>query len=337
MLTDRFYYNRLSNKEKTIYNELYKSIINLQPVAKVTGCLTMPTVKNIIEAITNDNPHLYFFNQTEVRLQMSALSSTVYLTYFFNKSEIALYNKKIEEAVNKIIKKLQLETAESEYEIEKRVHDTLASHLEYDHSAISTTDKRHLAIAHSIVGVFVDKKAVCEGIAKATKILLNTANIHCIVVTGNSTLEKHEGHAWNIVKINNAAYHLDITWDIANSTKKYVNYDYFNLNDMEISKDHSNFKDVPLCISTEANYYNFENLLFSDISAAKKHIKKLMKENKHYINIKWQSTTIDLNETAKALVQFSLSLAATDGYRWQAKYTVNPEQNTIKIFLNVAV
>lgn len=337
MLTDRFYYNRLSNKEKTIYNELYKSIINLQPVAKVTGCLTMPTVQNIIEAITNDNPHLYFFNQTEVRLQMSALSSTVYLTYFFNKSEIALYNKKIEEAVNKIIKKLQLETAGSEYEIEKRVHDTLASHLEYDHSAISTTDKRHLAIAHSIVGVFVDKKAVCEGIAKATKILLNTANIHCIVVTGNSTLEKHGGHAWNIVKINNAAYHLDITWDIANSTKKYVNYDYFNLNDMEISKDHSNFKDVPLCISTEANYYNFENLLFSDISAAKKHIKKLMKENKHYINIKWQSTTIDLNETAKALVQFSLSLAATDGYRWQAKYTVNPEQNTIKIFLNVAV
>lgn len=180
MLTDRFYYNRLSNKEKTIYNELYKSIINLQPVAKVTGCLTMPTIKNIIEAITNDNPHLYFFNQTEVRLQMSALSSTVYLTYFFNKSEIALYNKKIEEAVNKIIKKLQLETAGSEYEIEKRVHDTLASHLEYDHSAISTTDKRHLAIAHSIVGVFVDKKAVCEGIAKATKILLNTANIDTV-------------------------------------------------------------------------------------------------------------------------------------------------------------
>ena len=254
-----------------------------------------------------------------------------------NKSEIITYNRQIEDAVNKIVKNLQLETAGSEYEIERRIHDTLASHLEYDHSAIGTKNKRHLAIAHSIVGVFVEKKAVCEGIAKATKILLNTANIHCIVVTGNSTLEKHGGHAWNIVKINNAAYHLDITWDIANSTKKYVNYDYFNLNDMEISKDHSNFKDVPLCISTKANYYNFENLLFSDISAAKKHIKKLMKENKHYINIKWQSTTIDLNETAKALVQFSLSLAATDGYRWQAKYTVNPEQNTIKIFLNVAV
>ena len=337
MITDRYYYNRLSNKEKTIYNELYKSIINLQPVAKVTGCLTMPTVTRIIEAITNDNPHLYFFNQTEIRLQMSALSSNIYLSYFFNKSEITSYNKKIEDAVNKIVRNLQLETAGSEYEIEKRVHDTLASHLEYDHSAINTTDKRHLAVAHSIVGVFVDKKAVCEGIAKATKILLNTANIHCIVVTGNSTLEKHGGHAWNIVRINNNAYHLDITWDIANSTKKYINYDYFNLNDIEISKDHSNLKDVPPCTSTEANYYNLENSVFSDISAAKKHIKKLMKENKYYINIKWQSTTENLNETAKTLVQFSLALAATDGYRWQAKYTVNPEQNTIKIFLNVAV
>lgn len=337
MLTDRYYYNRLSNKEKTIYNELYKSIIDLQPVAKVTGCFTMPTVKRIIEAITNDNPHLYFFNQTEVRLQMSTLFSNIYLTYFFNKSEIALYNKKIEDAVNTIVKNLQLETAGSEYEIEKRVHDILASHLKYDHSAIGTTDKKHLAMAHSIVGVFVEKKAVCEGIAKATKILLNTANIHCLVVTGNSTLEKNGGHAWNIVKINNAAYHLDITWDIANSTKQQINYDYFNLNDTEISKDHSNFKNVPSCSSTDANYYKIENLIFSDISAAKKHIKKLIKDNKQYINIKWQSTIIDLNETVKALVPFSLSLAATDGYRWQAKYTVNPEQNTIKIFLNVVV
>ena len=62
----------------------------------------MPTVTRIIEAITNDNPHLYFFNQTEIRLQMSALSSNIYLSYFFSKNEIASYNKKIEDAVNKI-------------------------------------------------------------------------------------------------------------------------------------------------------------------------------------------------------------------------------------------
>ena len=337
MITDRYYYNRLSNKEKSIYNQLYKSIIDLQPVAKVTGCMTMPVIQKIIEAITNDNPHLYYFNQTEIRVQMSALYSNIYLTYFFSKSEIASYNKHIEDAVNKIVKRLQLETAGSEYEIEKRVHDTLASHLEYDHSAIGTNNKRHLAIAHSIVGVFIEKKAVCEGIAKAAKILLNTANIHCIVVTGNSTLEKHGGHAWNIVRINNSAYHLDITWDIANSTKKHINYDYFNLNDIEISKDHSDFKNVPPCSSLEANYYNIENLIFSDISIAKKHVKKLIKENNHYINIKWLSSTKDINEVAKTLVQFSLSLAASDGYRRQAKYAINSEQSTLKIFLNVAV
>ena len=337
MITDRYYYNRLSNKEKSIYNQLYKSIIDLQPVAKVTGCMAMPVIQKIIEAITNDNPHLYYFNQTEIRVQMSALCSNIYLTYFFSKSEIVSYNKQIEDAVNKIVKRLQLETAGSEYEIEKRVHDTLASHLEYDHSAIGTNNKRHLEISHSIVCVFIEKKAVCEGIAKAAKILLNTANIHCIVVTGNSTLEKHGGHAWNIVRINNSAYHLDITWDIANSTKKHINYDYFNLNDIEISKDHSDFKNVPPCSSSEANYYNIENLIFSDILTAKKHIKKLIKENNYYITIKWLSSTKDINETAETLVQFSLSLAASDGYRWQARYTVNPEQSTLKIFLNVAV
>ncbi len=138
-------------------------------------------------------------------------------------------------------------------------------------------------------------------------------------------------------RINNSAYHLDITWDIANSTKKHINYDYFNLNDIEISKDHSDFKNVPPCSSLEANYYNIENLIFSDISIAKKHVKKLIKENNHYINIKWLSSTKDINEAAKTLVQFSLSLAASDGYRWQAKYTVNSEQSTLKIFLNVAV
>jgi hypothetical protein len=58
----------------------YKSIIDLQPVAKVTGCKSMSVVMKIIEAITNDNPHLYYFDQTKVRVQFSMVFLMCFLT-----------------------------------------------------------------------------------------------------------------------------------------------------------------------------------------------------------------------------------------------------------------
>lgn len=119
MLTDRYYYNRLSSAEKTLYSSIYGAIVSLQASVILPGRITMPTLSKLISAMSNDNPHLYYFNQTELKCQTTSTSTTVFLQYFFTASEIQKINKQVETAVNTIISKLSLEKVADELEREK--------------------------------------------------------------------------------------------------------------------------------------------------------------------------------------------------------------------------
>lgn len=225
----------------------------------------------------------------------------------------------------------------NEYEREKLIHDALARQVLYDHDSLITKDKARLAKAHSVVGVFVDKKAVCEGIAKAVKLLLNTVNINCIVVTGQARLEPDGGHAWNIVRINSNAYHLDATWDIANSTRSSICYDYFNLPDTSISKDHSEYDGVPLCSANTDSYFVKSGICFDNEKSVLKYVKQQLGAGKTHIYFQWNSTTVSSKRIAEKIVQTGLTILAADGYNWKATYSVNDERQTIKIQYSVRV
>lgn len=337
MIAERYYFNKLSSKEKDIYKKLYRAILALEPKVNVFGIITMETIQKIAEAITNDNPHLFYFNQSYMLLQTTTTNTVVLPQYFFNVQEIKTLNKKIEDSVNKIIQKLDLRNIDDEYEREKRIHDVLAQQVTYDHAAITTKDTRHIATAHSIVGVFISKNAVCEGIAKAVKILLNTANIKCIVVTGQATLEADAGHAWNIVKIDNNSYHLDATWDIANTSSSLINYDYFNLTDMEVQCDHSGYFGTPVCLSSDMNYFIKNELTFAGISEVKKYIKWCLQSNMTSFYFKLLDKQINMKNCVNSLIQYALSVVVSDGYNWIAHSSYNESQKTAYINLRIRV
>ena len=94
------------------------------------------------------------------------------------------------------------------YEKVKKIHDWLVDNVEYD----TTLNRIH---AHNIYGTLVERNVVCEGYAKTFKYLLDEINIPCVIVTGTGTDDegKTENHAWNYVRINNAWYAVDVTWD----------------------------------------------------------------------------------------------------------------------------
>ena len=65
-------------------------------------------------------------------------------------------------------------------------------------------------------------------------------------------------HAWNYVNIDGDYYHMDITWDDVPEKNRSV-YNFFNLSDNEISKDHIWSSDVyPKCTSDKF-YFLREN------------------------------------------------------------------------------
>ncbi len=103
------------------------------------------------------------------------------------------------------------------------VHDYICSIAAYDDSYNAyTQDDPRKAYAHSSAGIFLkEKKVVCEGYAKAFKILCAKFGIECILVTGDAG----GGHMWNYVRMEDGNWYLvDTTWD---DQKTGTIYTYF--------------------------------------------------------------------------------------------------------------
>lgn len=62
----------------------------------------------------------------------------------------------------------------------------------------------------SLVGAFLDKKCDCAGYTQAYKYLCRKAGLFCHTISGQ--YEGAEGHIWNVIKLNNELYYIDVTW-----------------------------------------------------------------------------------------------------------------------------
>jgi restriction system protein len=148
----------------------------------------------------------------------------------------------------------------SDYQKEICIHDYLCTNIRYD-----TQHRKHEddnILAHTIWGVFLKRKAVCDGISKAFKYLCNAFGIKCIVAKGRVNEGDKENHAWNIVKIFGQPYHVDVTWDLNRYDGESCIYHYLNLPDEMMYLDHTPDYQYPRCSSTIYTYLARENQLF---------------------------------------------------------------------------
>ena len=102
------------------------------------------------------------------------------------------------------------------YEKVKSIHDYVCRTVTYDKNA---------SYLFSAYGALLDRRAVCEGYAKAFKQLCDYNGIDCILVTGFAGTQ-NENHMWNYVRMDdNRWYAVDTTWDDGNGTD--FDYTYF--------------------------------------------------------------------------------------------------------------
>ena len=157
----------------------------------------------------------------------------------------------------------------SDYERELLLHDRLVTRIIYD---ADRPDDPHI---FTMYGALINGRAVCEGYARAFQYLMYQAGIPCMIAKGVSDNPDGEpvGHAWNVVKIDGAYYHLDATWNdpvIEGGTSDDIRfYYYFNLTTEEIQRDHEIYSaasdgsaltyPLPACTATKYNYYIHSN------------------------------------------------------------------------------
>lgn len=179
-----------------------------------------------------DHPEIFWVTNFKYRYYKDSPNLIFIPEYLFEKNKIREHQKALTARVEKLVRPAQ---KMSEWEKEKYVHDFICENVRYD--------KLKKAYSHEIIGPLGQSVGVCEGIAKAVKVLLDALGVWCVIAICGNNPEKgiKYRHTWNIVKINGIYYHLDATFD--NSLGKdhentEIRYDYFNLDDQQIFRDH---------------------------------------------------------------------------------------------------
>ena len=256
MRNERYYYSIMSSEERKAYKMIFNGLRIRSYNIFVPLNLSLNGIQEIYLRVLYDNPLFYYINQTVIRTQGQVGAWSLLPEYLYTDSEIKRINKDIRNVIDRV--KVKADSFKNnEFKLEKCLHDSVVKSVAYDYDSLKRNDCFN---AHSVVGCFLDNKAVCEGIAKAFKLLCNEYDIKCIVVLGKAnkdgTYTKDDLHAWNLVKIGNESYHVDVTWDnMYDEEFRHISYDYFNVTTKDIMLDHQPFGKLPECTATRLNYF----------------------------------------------------------------------------------
>ena len=236
------YYAMLDSTCQELYKQIYANACDL--VASFAPCKKVNTdqVQYTFEAVFADHPEL-FYVQTAYTEKYTSDRNVVEIDMAYYtiandlenaRSAFESYVTEIEEAARQY---------PDDYSKEKYVHDTLLQTVVYDDSA---------PMDQSAYSAVVNGRSVCAGYARAFQYVMQKLGIPTYYCAGTSG----EDHAWNIVKLGDGYYNVDVTWDDTDPST----YDYFNKTDGDYAGTHvrkSLSVYLPACNGTQ--YRNLES------------------------------------------------------------------------------
>ena len=267
-----YYYDNLSQDEKTAYLTLYYGFVEYDDSIRME--VQEEDLKDVFTAVLYDNPDMFWVDY-EYDYMVYSDSVAFSPKYRLTEDEVKTMQDSVNDKIDEIM--TEVNKLDSDYEKELYIHDYIIENTEYD---ISTLEN----MGDTVHSVLVSGKSICEGYARTVQILLDKLGIENYLVTGDTESDGEIlPHMWNIVNIDGDNYHLDVTWDDLNDEFDTV-YFYFNVTDEYISRDH--YKINPQnnnCNSTKSNYFVKENTLVYTykgyINLVQQSVDALLKDN----------------------------------------------------------
>ncbi|MGN1164988.1 MAG: transglutaminase domain-containing protein [Lachnospiraceae bacterium] len=251
-LEQKFYYEQISDEEKTAYMEISQGIRDLEEEIYVHSSDAKRTNK-LFELVLKDSPEIFWCDGTAKTTSYEGKDKYTVLkpSYLCDEQERERRQKEIDREVQKCLGGINKNA--TDYDKILSVFDYIVDTVDYDSDAEDN---------QNIYSVFVGKKSVCAGYSKATQYLLEKLGVFCTYVTGKT--ENGENHAWNLVVCEGDYYYLDTTWgdpvflnEEEAVDKDLFSYDYMCCNDEELFRTHIPDSDVilPECTKMDYNYY----------------------------------------------------------------------------------
>ena len=280
------------DRMRDAYDSVVETISNFKDSSHMPLTISESDYVRVLETVRCEQLMLFYLsNRTLGEFDNFTHSYTVDFSYKVSVDEANEMLRQTEQAGLEIIS--QLDENMSDYEKLKYFHDYLV---------LNVTSSVSGDYVDSVYGALVEKKALCEGYAKAFSYLCNLSGIENMIVTGYTGVD----HMWNMVKLEGSWYHIDIGWDqpseaIREQYPDLILYQYFLADDavMENNRSINNY----LCSPPEAeaetmNYFVYENRYADTYDKALSIIadstRKCIDSGERYFMIKFDSSNLCL-------------------------------------------
>ena len=287
-----YYYNLLNKNQQKAYYAMKIGLQSLAPSFPVPR-LEHKELADVYFLLRLDCPEIFYSVSFKYRFYEDSENIEMIPEYLFQKNKIMDHQKAMDARVKKLARQAEKMT---ELEKELFIHDFICQNIFYD--------KLKKPYSHEIIGPLGHGVGVCEGIAKSVKILCDALGIWCIIAISEANPEKKikYRHAWNIVRIGGKYYHLDATFDNTLGRNGTMRYDYFNLSDSQIFRDHEPvIWKIPKCEDGYRNYYREKKISFTKYEDVRKRAAQAVKKGKVFL-FQWRGGYLT-KEVLKDLVQ----------------------------------
>ena len=243
---DFLFVQNISGKVPSNYQDLlnvYYTIINSGkdeftfycPKNEYTDCISdIESIANNQTLLSNINNYVHPYNAfSHIETEFDNLGKvTITIERHYSKDDIKKINEKVEEIFNKIYN-----DKVSPQDNIKAFHDYIIENTKYDSDR---SDKNIIKYrSDTAYGPLFEGYAICGGYTDLMELFLEKMNLKSYKVSSYM-------HIWNVVKINDKWYHIDLTWDdpVLSDGTDSILHDYMLIDTsklLELEKSQHNF------------------------------------------------------------------------------------------------
>lgn len=297
---------KLNDEEQRLYLQLHAAISGGRENVDMIEVYDENSIKSAWECLFDDHPEFFWLDgQYQYRYDPIAHTLSVQFGVGVPLYELSNYRQQIE---NKAIEfQNSIPADASQYDIALKAYEYIVLNTEYDESA---------PYNQNIVSVFLNRRSVCAGYARAYQYLLHRAGLFCSFVHGNGHTESgiDESHAWNLICIDGVYAFVDTTWGDRNPKMVEegqadwgdIRYAYFGMPTNELLATGHTFTNPewwPQCDSYDLNVYKRSGMLWEGYDRAMFHhvIQNYIAEGRNSMEFQfttpeaWQTCMADVN------------------------------------------
>ena len=264
-------YAALSDEEKALYDKVKAAVENFEEYTEFDEAVTRDEIRKIFKLVYAQE-RKYFWLSSIFYAPESELTQ-LKLSYLYEKDDAEIKRAELDLAASEILG--EIDESVSDFEKVVYFHDRIVTGCNFSQTA------EH---SKSAYGVLVKGEGQCEGYASAMSILCDKAGISNYTVCGTNA----DGvtHAWNKILLDGKWYNSDCTWDdpiLKHSNPDFVRHDCLLVTDAEIEgkthfTDEELYRGLPVCDSTELNYFVGKDLVYSSAGDAADAVREQIKK-----------------------------------------------------------